>query len=235
VNGYVNNFFGDLLVVTEYGLRLDHMILLLGTVLIVIGFIVSISKRSRVIKFSELVESSYITGKPNIIHNGSLEHGKYLLGRLLDVAIEKQEDVYIVCGLYKSAFYDDYTEKLQKLLDGGNSAYLIGLDSRFEHTKCEFFMIAYNHAPDNVLIASNDRYRGFSHFIIVDTMYRLKIDNDEQKATASFHNPQMGNYLRRQFAMLKREILDQNVGQLVVNNAAQSAKSQAGTITQQGV
>ncbi len=130
--------------------------------------------------------------KCDIIKNDSKEYALILFENLLDVALEKTEDVKIVSGSLDKTFYNKLVQKINLLLDKVQVTVFVleDVDLSGNH-----FASAVTERGD-LRVNKTGKKINIPHFILVgDRRFRIETDHNQAQADASFDDEALGKVL----------------------------------------
>lgn len=157
---------------------------------------------SKEFNYEKWVEECYQKKLNQEIHNASRDNALLLFKTLFDQAIRDGKDVKIISCRLLADFYNDLTDRLETLLEKGNTVSVIVEKDINDKENNNF----YKKCQENLKIASN--FAGLPNFIVVgDNAFRYETDKNSTKAIANFNDPSMGEFIVDLFNQINADIV----------------------------
>lgn len=157
---------------------------------------------SKELNYEDWVKECYQKKLNQEIHNASKVNALLLFKTLFDQAISDEKDVKIISCRLLADFYNNLTDKLEALLEKGNTVTVI-VEKDIDDKENNNF---YKKCQKNLKIASN--FDGLPNFIVVgDNAFRYETDKNSTKAIANFNDPSMGKFIVDLFDQINADIV----------------------------
>lgn len=152
--------------------------------------------------YEEFVKGCYKNNKDQEIHNASEENALLLFKTLFDKAIRDQKDIKIISQQLLARFYNQLTDRLDRVHANGNSVSVIVEDSINDESNNTFYQQTKKHTK----FASN--FKGLPNFIVVgDNAFRYETDKNSTKAVANFNDEKMGSFISDLFDQINNDVV----------------------------
>jgi len=157
---------------------------------------------SKKFNYKDLVDDCYLNKKNQEIDNANKEHAFFLFERLLDKADRDKENVKIISHQLFDSFYKRLIDKVQKVIDNGNTVEII-VESTVENGDDNAFYAKFK----QYVLKASENFDGLPNFIVIgNEAYRYETDKDSIKAIANFNDPTMGKFIDRLFTDIKAQL-----------------------------
>ncbi len=155
---------------------------------------------SKEFNYEKWVKKCYDKKLDEEIHNASEVNALLLFQTLFDKAIEDKEDIKIISHQLLARFYNKLTDKLQQVINNGNTVKVI-VESAIDNKDENKFYQKLD--KQDLKITSN--FKELPNFIVVgDNAFRYETDKNSTKAIANFNNKSMGIFIADLFDKINK-------------------------------
>jgi hypothetical protein len=155
---------------------------------------------SKEFNYEKWVKKCYDKKLDEEIHNASEVNALLLFQTLFDKAIEDKEDIKIISHQLLARFYNKLTDKLQQVINNGNTVKVI-VESAIDNKNENKFYQKLD--KQDLKITSN--FKELPNFIVVgDNAFRYETDKNSTKAIANFNNKSMGIFIADLFDKINK-------------------------------
>jgi hypothetical protein len=155
---------------------------------------------SKEFNYEKWVKKCYDKKLDEEIHNASEVNALLLFQTLFDKAIRDKEDIKIISHQLLARFYNKLTDKLQQVIDNGNTVKVIvesAIDNKNEN---KFYQ-----KLDKQYLKITSNFKELPNFIVVgDNAFRYETDKNSTKAIANFNNKSMGIFIADLFDKINK-------------------------------
>jgi sugar-specific transcriptional regulator TrmB len=155
---------------------------------------------SKEFNYEKWVKECYDEKLDEEIHNASEVNALLLFQTLFDKAIENRENIKIISHQLLARFYNQLTDRLQQVIDNGNTVSVIvesAIDNKDEN---KFYQ-----KLDKQYLKITSNFKELPNFIVVgDNAFRYETDKNSTKAIANFNNKSMGSFIADLFDKINK-------------------------------
>jgi sugar-specific transcriptional regulator TrmB len=155
---------------------------------------------SKEFNYEKWVKKCYNKKLDEEIHNASEANALLLFQTLFDKAIRDKKNIKIISHQLLERFYNKLTDKLQQVIDNGNTVSVIVESAIDNKDKNKFYQ-----KLDKQYLKITSNFEELPNFIVVgDNAFRYETDKNSTKAIANFNNSNMGSFIADLFDKINK-------------------------------
>jgi sugar-specific transcriptional regulator TrmB len=146
---------------------------------------------SKEFNYEAWVKECYEEKLDEEIHNASEANALLLFKTLFDKAIRDRENIKIISRQLLARFYNQLTDRLQQVIDNGNTVSVI-VEHDVDNREGNKFYQQLN----KTYVKTTSNFEELPNFIVVgNNAFRYESDKNSTKAVANFNNNSMGSFI----------------------------------------
>jgi sugar-specific transcriptional regulator TrmB len=155
---------------------------------------------SKEFNYEAWVKECYEEKLDEEIHNASEANALLLFKTLFDKAIRDRENIKIISRQLLARFYNQLTDRLQQVIDNGNTVSVI-VEHDVDNREGNKFYQQLN----KTYVKTTSNFEELPNFIVVgNNAFRYETDKNSTKAVANFNNNSMGSFISDLFDKINK-------------------------------